>query len=125
MANRSRKEKDYFLLQETVLYFITVFGVLMSPFLPSLVAIIIYAEIPEIGSQANLWHPIRISAIMLVALLMTFFIERDKDHGKLTDEQRKKARQRNFKSRMVKHLAYGTMWTTIIDGVIKGVTNVH
>ena len=123
MANKARKEKDYFLLQETVLYFLTVFGVLMSPFLPSLVSIIIYAQIPEIGSNANLWHPIRIGAIMMVALLMTFFIERDKDRGKLSGEQRKKARQRNFKSRMVKHLAYGAMWTTIIDGVVEGVTN--
>lgn len=117
-SRKVAEKRDYYLLQEIILYFITVFGVLMSPMLPYLVQIIIYADIPDI--PFDVWHPLRIGAVMFVALLMTFAIERDKDTDVMSETQRKKAKQKNFKTRMVKHLAYGALWSTVLEGILEG-----
>ena len=104
-----RKTKIVNTIREIVLYLTTVFGVMMSPFIPSLLQIIIYNKIPVFEAS---WHPIRIGVILFVALLMTFAIERKGD---------KAGKMKNFKKRMLTHLAYGAMWHAVLESVIKGI----
>lgn len=95
--------------QQVALYGATVFGVLMSPFIPHLVTIILYSEIPNV--PWSVWHPVRIGAVMFVAVLMTSMIEKDGD---------KRGKAKNFHKRLIQHLAYGAMWSSLLESIIKG-----
>jgi hypothetical protein len=112
------KKPEPYMLKEIVLYFCTVFGVLMSPFIPYLVSIIIYADIPLI--PWSMYHPIRIAAILFVALLMTFMIERDDPNGDVAKS--KAGKSKNFRKRIIQHLAYGALWSSFLESIMEGVT---
>jgi hypothetical protein len=90
----------------------------MSPFVPYLVKIIIYAQIPVIPWST--WHPVRIAAILFVALFMTFLVERDDDN--VDPSASKAGKMKNFKKRIVQHLAYGALWSSFLESMIEGIT---
>jgi len=109
LIKKSKEQKKY-VWQQILLYMCTVFGVLMSPFVPHLVSIILYSQIPNIDWW-DTWHPVRIASVLFVAILMTFLLEKDGD---------KKGKTKNFNKRIIQHIAYGALWSSFLESIIKG-----
>lgn len=104
------RDQRQMIAREVFLYLVTITGVVVSPLFPALIGIIVYARIPE--ALPNAWHPVRIAAIMLAAALVTFAIEHKGDLA---------GKQKNFRQRILKHFAYGTMWSVVLQGIVDGI----
>ena len=104
---KKKKLKQKYLIQEISLYFATVVGVVISKYLPDMMKALV-EEVPTVKFHFS-WFMI-VSA-MCVAALVTFVLEKEGDvHGKM----------RNFKRRLLNHIAYGTFWYVIMEAIGEG-----
>lgn len=94
-------------LVELFLYLCTVVGVLMSRYVDRLQEIMEGAGEIELSLSQFSW--MRLVFALFIALIITYAIEREGD---------KAGKRKNLRKRIVMHVAYGTLWPTILNLLI-------